>query len=432
MSMSGERDPAFEEFAPRRPFTSLFSTSRDVLLSPRRFFDGMPPDGPARGPVAYLLAWYLISALLTILFAVLLLFPVVGLAVLFAPPSDPTDLMTTVGGVLAVALIGVLALGALYLVSALLFFLWIPFQHAFVLLFARRSQRGVVATARLSCYAAGATMLFSWLPVVGILAIPYSIYLLTTGLKRVHRASNLRALAATLAPTAISFVLLVAGASFAFGKLADALPATAFGLSEEEESLPPDAVDYSVLEVGRPGHDRFRELRADSYAQGVPRARHAVEVLIATTIPPGQEPRGVIGRAKDSGHNGVYIGPAEPTSSVGDEGDEINYIASVRESGSYVSGELEESGSLYQDFFFRGQRPYTVELKQVSQGWHTLYVRSYSARDPGAKESVACFTVPYASVESGDRLKLTVEPGEPFSDLLMKVDRDADGVYEES
>jgi Yip1 domain len=171
----------------------------------------MPPDGPARGPVAYLLACYLISALLTILFAVLLLFPVVGLAVLFAPPSDPTDLMTTVGGVLAVALIGVLALGALYLVSALLFFLWIPFQHAFVLLFARRSQRGVVATARLSCYAAGATMLFSWLPVVGILAIPYSIYLLTTGLKRVHRASNLRALAATLAPTAISFVLLVAG-----------------------------------------------------------------------------------------------------------------------------------------------------------------------------------------------------------------------------
>jgi hypothetical protein len=73
-----------------------------------------------------------------------------------------------------------------------------------------------------------------------------------------------------------------------------------------------------------------------------------------------------------------------------------------------------------------------VELKQVSQGWHTLYVRAYSAGDPTAKESVACFTVPYASVGSGDRLKLTVEPDEPFAELLMKVDRDADGEYEES
>jgi len=66
MSMSGDTSPAFEEFAPRRPFTSLFSTTRDVLLSPRRCFSVMPPDGPARWPVTYLLACYLISALLTI------------------------------------------------------------------------------------------------------------------------------------------------------------------------------------------------------------------------------------------------------------------------------------------------------------------------------------------------------------------------------
>jgi hypothetical protein len=56
MSMSGERDPAFEEFAPRRPFTSLFSTSRDVLLSPRRFFDGMPLT--ARQEVRWPISWH--------------------------------------------------------------------------------------------------------------------------------------------------------------------------------------------------------------------------------------------------------------------------------------------------------------------------------------------------------------------------------------
>ena len=122
MNMSGDTSPAFEEFAPRRPFTGLFSTTRDVLLSPRRFFSGMPPDGPARWPLAYLLACYLISATLGVYVIALLLFPVVGLAVLFAPPS-PTELTNTVVEVLTLALFGVLALGGLYLVSVLLFFL---------------------------------------------------------------------------------------------------------------------------------------------------------------------------------------------------------------------------------------------------------------------------------------------------------------------
>jgi hypothetical protein len=353
MSMPEETGQAFEEFTPRRPFTSLFSTTRDVLLSPRRFFDAMPPNGQARGAVAYLLVCYLISAVLGILLGVFLLFPALGLAILFAPPSDPAQLGTTVGHVLLVALIGVLALVALYLVSGLLFLLWVPFQHAFVLLFARRSQRGIAATARLSCYAGGATILLSWLPIVGILAIPYSLYLLASGLKRVHRASNTRAVAAAFVPTAISFVLLGVGAFFAFERLADALPDTAFGVSEEE-SLPSDAVDYAVLEVGRPGHDRFKELRADSYAQAVPRARYAVEVLIATTVPPGQEPRGVVGRVKDSGHNGLFIGPAESTRNVGDEGDEINYIASVRENQEASSVESQVRSTRASSFAVRG------------------------------------------------------------------------------
>jgi hypothetical protein len=230
MSMSGDTGPAFGEFAPRRPFTSLFSTTRDVLLSPRRFFSGMPPDGPAGRPMAYLLACYLISATLGILLTALLLSFLVGLTVLSAPPSNPAELGITIGPMLSLILDSVLVLGALYLVSGFLFFLWIPFQHAFVLLFARRSQRGIVATTRLSCYAAGATILLSWPPVVGVLAIPYSFYLLASGLKRVHGASHIRALAAALASMTIAFVLLVAGASFAFGILADTLPVTELGL----------------------------------------------------------------------------------------------------------------------------------------------------------------------------------------------------------
>ena len=39
------------EFTLERPFASLLSTTRDVLLSPRRFFDELAPDGPLWPPV---------------------------------------------------------------------------------------------------------------------------------------------------------------------------------------------------------------------------------------------------------------------------------------------------------------------------------------------------------------------------------------------
>jgi hypothetical protein len=350
--------------------------------------------------VAYVLICYLISALFCLLSTALLLFFVGGLTVLSAQPSDPAELWAMIGHLLSLTLKSVLALGALYPISALFFFLWIPFQHAFVLLFARRNQRGLTATTRLSCYATGATILLSLLPLVGLLAIPYSFYLLTSGLKRVHRTSNARALATVFAPQAILLVLLSAGAFFAIKTLGDTRPVAALGLSERVGSLPPDAVDYGALAVDHPYHERLRELRSDSYDRRVPRARYGVEVMVATTTPPGYEPRGITGQATDSGRNGLYVGPGDPTRSVGDDGDEISYVASVRQSGAYGSGEF---GTFCQGFIFRGRKPYTVELKQVSDQWRTLYVRAYSARDPNAKESVAYFCIDRAGNVEGSQ-----------------------------
>jgi hypothetical protein len=43
------------EFEINEPFSSLLSTTRDVLFSPQRFFDELPPDGPLGAPVLYFL-----------------------------------------------------------------------------------------------------------------------------------------------------------------------------------------------------------------------------------------------------------------------------------------------------------------------------------------------------------------------------------------
>ena len=43
------------EYELDRPISNLLSTTRDVLFSPRRFFDGLPPDGPLGAPVVYFL-----------------------------------------------------------------------------------------------------------------------------------------------------------------------------------------------------------------------------------------------------------------------------------------------------------------------------------------------------------------------------------------
>ena len=62
--MDGEAGAA--EYSLERPFASLSSTTRDVLLSPRRFFDGLAPDGPLWPPVIYFLICHLATTLINL------------------------------------------------------------------------------------------------------------------------------------------------------------------------------------------------------------------------------------------------------------------------------------------------------------------------------------------------------------------------------
>ena len=194
------------EFTLERPLASLLATTRDVLLSPRRFFDELPPDGPLWPPVLYFLICYLATSVISF----------VATASLFAVPAtfaviNPSEAGATTSGLLFFFVVFVLLSLALFVAVAVLFFASVPLQHAIVFLIAGRDQRGLRATLRLSCYAVGAPVALGWIPIVGILAALYCLYIYTIALKRVHGISTRRTLGAILIPLVLSLVLAAFG-----------------------------------------------------------------------------------------------------------------------------------------------------------------------------------------------------------------------------
>jgi hypothetical protein len=200
------------EFTLDRPFASLFEITRDVLLSPRRFFDELPPDGPLWPPVLYFLICYLATTLISLV-ATVSLFAVPATFVAAANPSEPR---AATSGLLFFFVVFVLLSLAFFVVVAVLFFASVPLQHAFVFLIAGRDQRGLKATLRLSCYAVGAPVALGWIPIAGILAALYCLYLYTTALKRVHGISTRRTLGAILIPLVLSLILAAFGMFLAY------------------------------------------------------------------------------------------------------------------------------------------------------------------------------------------------------------------------
>jgi hypothetical protein len=199
-STARETDAAASEFEIDEPFTSLLSTTRAVLFSPQRFFDGLPPDGPLGAPVLYFLICSAITAVISVVAGLTFLAVPVGIAV--AIGSLDAGLLIRVLTIFVLA--SLVVLPALFIAG---FFASVLVLHAFVRLIAGRDQRGLPATLRVSCYAVGAPVAVAWIPLAGILAVFYCFYLHTIGLKRVHRISTARSLGSTLILATLLLVL---------------------------------------------------------------------------------------------------------------------------------------------------------------------------------------------------------------------------------
>jgi Yip1 domain len=215
-SAAHETDGAAGEYEIDRPFTSLLSTTRDVLFSPRRFFDALIPDGPLWAPVLYFLVCSATTALIN-----------TGAALaFFAVPAGIALATGSIEAGLLLRVIAIFVLASLVVVPVLFvvgFFVSVPIQHALIFLVAGRNQKGLTATLRVSCYSVGAPVAVAWIPLAGIPAVFYCFYLHATGLKRVHGISTGRSLGATLMLTVLLLALATGLAAYDYRLIQEAM-----------------------------------------------------------------------------------------------------------------------------------------------------------------------------------------------------------------
>ena len=215
-SKGHQTDAAARDFEIVDPFSSLLSTTRDVLFSPQRFFDELPPDGPLGAPVLYFLICSSITTVINVVASLIFLAGPVGIAL--ATGSLDTGLLIRVLTIFVFA--SLVALPILFVAG---FFASVLILHAFIRLIAGRDQKGLPATLRVSCYAVGAPVAVAWIPLAGILAVFYCFYLHTTGLKRVHRISTARSLGPILFLTALLLALAAVVAAYDYGMIREAM-----------------------------------------------------------------------------------------------------------------------------------------------------------------------------------------------------------------
>ena len=215
-SKGHQTDAAARDFEIVDPFSSLLSTTRDVLFSPQRFFDELPPDRPLGAPVLYFLICSSITTVIDVVASLIFLAGPVGIAL--ASGSLDTGLLIRVLTICVFA--SLVALPILFVAG---FFASVLILHAFIRLIAGRDQKGLPATLRVSCYAVGAPVAVAWIPLAGILAVFYCFYLHTTGLKRVHRISTARSLGPILILTALLLALAAVVAAYDYSMIREAM-----------------------------------------------------------------------------------------------------------------------------------------------------------------------------------------------------------------
>ncbi len=211
-----EADAAAGEFEIDGSFSSLLSTTREVLFSPQRFFDELPPDGPLGAPVLYFLICSAITAVINVVASLTLLAVPVGIAL--ATGSLDAGLLIRLLMIFVFA--SLVVLPVLFVAG---FFASALVLHAFIRLIAGRDQKGLPATLRVSCYAVGAPVAVAWIPLAGILAVFYCFYLHTTGLKRVHGITTARSLGPILLLATLLLVLAAIVAVYDYSVIRDAM-----------------------------------------------------------------------------------------------------------------------------------------------------------------------------------------------------------------
>lgn len=195
-----------EGFDLSRPVRSFVSTVRRVFFEPMGFFRRLPRKGRDLNPVVFALVCALISAPLSLLAAPF--DPLVG--------DDTSDLRDSLarlvaepGGSVAAVIVVVLAVLVLApLLALLVLYISAAVYHVLVWIFVRPADTGFEATLRVVAYISAVDLL-TWIPVVGLLASLYGLYLAFVGIREMHETTIGRALAVISLPVVFFVVFNV-------------------------------------------------------------------------------------------------------------------------------------------------------------------------------------------------------------------------------
>ena len=172
------------EFNYQDPVQSFISTVRNVVTAPAGFFRGIRREGDFLNPILFAVICYEVAAIL--------------------------------GG-----LLGLLGVGAgrgfgSFLVSIILapigavigLFIGAGILHLLVMLIVGSRNSGFEGTLRVSAYSS-VTSLVSWIPVIGLIASLYGVYIAIMGIREVHSTTTGKAALVVLIPVVVIIILLV-------------------------------------------------------------------------------------------------------------------------------------------------------------------------------------------------------------------------------
>jgi hypothetical protein len=187
------------EFDYSDPVQSFINAVRGVVTAPVGFFRGIRRQGDFVNPLIFAIICYEVSAILGGLLGL------VGVGM-----GDAQGFGSFLIGII-LAPIG----------AAIGLFIGAGILHLLVMLIVGSRNAGYEGTFRVGAYSA-VTTLVSWIPIIGLIASLYGIYLAIMGIREVHNTSTGKAALVVLIPAIVVIILIVilvfaVGALFYFG-----------------------------------------------------------------------------------------------------------------------------------------------------------------------------------------------------------------------
>jgi len=187
------------EFDYSDPVQSFINAVRGVVTAPVGFFRGIRRQGDFVNPLIFAIICYEVSAILGGLLGL------VGVGM-----GDAQGFGSFLIGII-LAPIG----------AAIGLFIGAGILHLLVMLIVGSRNAGYEGTFRVGAYSA-VTTLVSWIPIIGLIASLYGIYLAIMGVREIHNTSTGKAAIVVLIPAVVVFLLVVLiiaviGAAIFFG-----------------------------------------------------------------------------------------------------------------------------------------------------------------------------------------------------------------------